>query len=178
MTLLSAFRAPFSAFLPARRVRATLLSAALVLVLAACSTANETDRGANQDYADDDASGARPTLPMPAVAPVVVPAAKSKPAVAARRRAAPRPVARVAPKPSPKTIERLAAQPRRQGPGQGQQYSAMVERTATGVRTTQDYSSQSRTKQQRDNAAAVKAYRADKNTRMARAYNNNNLLTR
>jgi hypothetical protein len=169
MTLLSAFRA----YLPARQVRATLLSAAVALLLTACSTANETDRGANQDYVDDDGSGARPTLPMPAAPPTIIPAAKPKPAVVAKRRPTQRPLARVAPRPTPKTIERLAAQPRRQA-----QYSPMVERTATGVRTTQDYSAQYRTKQQRDNAATVKAYRADKNTRMARAYNNNNLLTR
>ena len=163
-----------STFLPRRsltRFRSLLLSGAVAL-LAACSTANEADTGANQDYVDDEPT-ARPTLPMPVVSPTpTAPAAKPKPVVV-KRRPAPRPTPRPIPKPSPKTIERLAAAPRRQT-----QYSGMVERTSTGVRTTQDFSSQARSKQQRDNAAAVKTYRTEKNTRMARAYNNNNLLTR
>ena len=155
-----------------RCVRSLLLSGVVALLLAACATSNETDAGANQDYADTETTG-RPTLPMPA-ATTPAPEAKPKPKVVAKtRRPAPKPVARAAPKPSPRTIERLASQPRRQT-----NYSPMVDRTSTGVRSTQDFSSQARTKQQRDNAAAVKAYRTQQNTRMARAYNNNNLLTR
>jgi hypothetical protein len=153
-----------------RRLRPLLLSGLMALALGACSTANEGDIGANQDYGDDEAS-ARPTLPMPVAEPAPV-AAKPKPVVA-KRKPAPRPVARTTPRPSPKTIERLASQPRKQV-----QYTPMVDRTATGVRTVQDFSSQARTKQQRENAAAVRTYRTQQNTRMARAYNNNNLLTR
>jgi type IV secretory pathway VirB10-like protein len=156
------------------RCRSLLLTGIIAFLLAACATSNESDSGANQDYADDEAT-ARPTLPMPAGTEPepAVEAAKSKPKVAARPKPRPRPVARKPVQPSPRTIERLAAAPRRET-----QYTKMVDRTSTGVRSTQDFSSQARTKQQRDNAAAVKAYRAEKNTRMARAYNNNNLLTR
>ena len=166
MTRFSTFLIPF----PGRRLRSLLMSGVMALLLAACSTANEKDVGANQDYADPDEVTSRPTLPTPIAKPAP---ATPRPVAAKPRRAAPRPVARAAPRPSPRTIERLAAQPRRQT-----QYSPMVERTSTGVRTTQDFSSQARTKQQRDNAAAVKTYRTQQNTRMARAYNNNNLLTR
>ena len=162
----------FPSSFPVSRLRTLLLSSAVAILLAACSTANESDVGANQDYVDPDEGGARPTLPAPVVRTGPT-APKPRPVAVKPRRPAPRPVARVAPKPSPKTIERLAAQPRLQT-----QYSPMVERTSTGVRTTQDFSSQARTKQQRDNAAAVKTYRTQQNTRMARAYNNNNLLTR
>ncbi len=166
----------FPAFPPrfsASRLRALLLSGVTAVLLAACSTANESDVGANQAYADDEAT-ARPTLPMPVATPSAAPTPKKTKTVAAKpRRTTPRPVARAAPRPSPRTIERIASQPRRQV-----QYSQMVERTSTGVRSTQDFSAQARTKQQRDNAAAVKTYRTQQSTRMARAYNNNNLLTR
>ncbi|MBC7448449.1 MAG: hypothetical protein H7330_10355 [Hymenobacteraceae bacterium] len=170
MTLFSAFLPRFSA----SRLRTLLLSGMVGFAMAACSTANEADTGTNQNYADDEATS-RPTLPMPVATPTPAAASKKAKAVAVkpRRRVAPRPVARAVPKPSPKTIERLATQPRRQA-----QYSPMVERTSTGVRTTQDFSAQARSKQQRDNAAAVKTYKTQQNTRMARAYNNNNLLTR
>ncbi len=156
-----------------RRLRPLLLSGLMALAVSACSTANESDTGANQDYSDDEAS-ARPTLPMPvATESEAAPVVASKPKPVVKRKPAPRPVVRATPRPSPKTIERLASQPRKQV-----QYTPMVDRTATGVRTVQDFSSQARTKQQRENAAAVRTYRTQQNTRMARAYNNNNLLTR
>ncbi len=171
MTRLATILPTFPAF-SIRRLRTLFLTAATAVLLAACSTANESDVGANQDYNDPDAEASgRPTLPMPVATPAPAPT-KPKPVVI-KRKPAPRPVARATPKPSPRTIERLAAQPRRQT-----QYSGMVDRTSTGVRSTQDFSSQARTKLQRDNAAAVKTYRTQQNTRMARAYNNNNLLTR
>lgn len=169
--------------------RLTLRSALFTLfcgLMMACSTSHESDTGTNQDYGDEEEAGARPTLPMPAATtPAETKSAKSataarsrpKPVVVrksspnANPRTAPRPVVRTSP--SPKEIERLAAQPRKLP-----NYSPMVDRTASGVRVVKDFSSQAMTKAQRDNAAAVKAYRAQQNTKMARAYNNNNLLTR
>lgn len=159
-------------FLPGRYLRALLFSGVAALLLTACTTANEHDTGANQTYVDPDAAAARPTLPGPAVAPAPVPR-KPRVVAAKPRRVTARTAARTASTPSPRSIERIAGQSR-----QTVQYSPMVERTSTGVRTTKGFSEQARSKQQRDNAAAVKTYKTQQNARMARAYNNNNLLTR
>lgn len=58
------------------------------------------------------------------------------------------------------------------------QYSPMVERTATGVKVVKDYSAQARSKSARANASQVRAARSQQNSRMAKAYNDENLLTR
>ena len=59
-----------------------------------------------------------------------------------------------------------------------QQYTPMVERTATGVRVVKDFSTQARSKSARANAAQTRAARSQQNSRMAKAYNDENLLTR
>lgn len=57
-------------------------------------------------------------------------------------------------------------------------YTPMIERTATGVRAVKDFSSQARNKSTTDNASQTRAARAQQNSKMAKAYNDNNLLTR
>ncbi len=57
-------------------------------------------------------------------------------------------------------------------------YTPMIERTATGVRAVKDFSSQARNKSANDNASQTRAARAQQNSKMAKAYNDNNLLTR
>lgn len=171
-------------FLRRLSLRAVLFTLCCGLALA-CSTSHESDTGANQDYGDEEGTGARPSLPT-AVTPAATEPKAAKPVPARPRsravvvkkatpntnaRTAPRPVVKAGP--STKEIERLAAQPRKLP-----NYSPMVDRTASGVRVVKDFSSQANSKAQRDNAAAVKAYRTQQNAKMARAYNNNNLLTR
>lgn len=58
------------------------------------------------------------------------------------------------------------------------QYSPMVERTATGVRVVQDFTTQARGKTAKANAAQVRANRAQQNAKMSKNYNNDNLLNR
>ncbi len=56
------------------------------------------------------------------------------------------------------------------------QYSPMVERTATGVKVVQDFTTQARGKTAKSNAAQVRANRTQQNTRISKTYNNDNLL--
>lgn len=58
------------------------------------------------------------------------------------------------------------------------QYSPMVERTATGVRVVQDFTTQARGKSAKDNATQIRAARTQQNARMSKVYNNDNLLNR
>jgi hypothetical protein len=58
------------------------------------------------------------------------------------------------------------------------QYSPMVERTGTGVRVVQDFTTQARGKTAKANAAQVRAARTQQNTRISKNYNNENLLER
>ena len=58
------------------------------------------------------------------------------------------------------------------------QYTPMVERTATGVKVVQDFTTRARNKTAKVNADQVRASRAQQNTRLTKTYNNDNLLNR
>lgn len=64
------------------------------------------------------------------------------------------------------------------GPNRQTKYTPMVERTATGVRTVKDFTTQARGKNTKANADQVRANRAAQNSRISKSYNNENLLDR
>ncbi len=70
------------------------------------------------------------------------------------------------------------SKPLAKSPNRKAQYSPMVERTATGVKVVQDFTTQARGKNAKANAAQVRANRTQQNTRMSKTYNNDNLLNR
>ena len=70
------------------------------------------------------------------------------------------------------------SKPLAKAPNRKAQYSPMVERTATGVKVVQDFTTQARGKNAKVNAAQVRASRTQQNSRISKTYNNDNLLDR
>jgi uncharacterized lipoprotein len=79
---------------------------------------------------------------------------------------------------SPKGKTSADSKPLAKAPNRKAQYSPMVERTATGVRVVQDFTTQARSKSAKTNAAQARATRAQQNNKISKSYNNDNLLNR